>query len=571
MPLDLNQNRGPIDETDVTFHDFFEDLQGNILSGHGRKHAVHFFLHFKAGKIEEAQKWIAKFASNYVTSALDQLEAASMYREKGIDAGVFGHFSITYQGYIALGIEENKIPTGADLRNRRNLNVKNVTNEDGSTDLTLDPAPDETIGNYSNVFKEGMPNRQRFLLDPPQETWEEGYKNTEKPIHAMFLLAADDPAEMIAVERAVLSEVQKVADILTGERGFSLKKRFNPLDPPDGVAVEHFGYVDGVSQPLFLKKQADREVHKGAGSFWDPRAPLNLVLVPDPNGTQGISFGSFLVYRKLEQNVSGFRRAEQELADELNISSKLSGAMAVGRFKDGTPLVLQPGDGARPIPNDFNYAGDTDGLTCPFHAHVRKTNPRLESVNPFGPFAQSEEEELGHRIARRGIPYGGSLNESNNPDELPTGGVGLLFFCYQSDIWEQFEFIQRFWSNNPNFLESGLSSTISNPELRTLLENDPRISDEEISQFLREQPNPRDPETELDICKKTGLDAVIGQSNGDQEDPIINEVPQPPRKWPQAWGKSPKCPVETDFAGFVKLKGGEYFFSPCISFLSSLG
>ena len=30
---------------------------------------------------------------------------------------------------------------------------------------------------------------------------------------------------------------------------------------------------------------------------------LNLVLVPDPLGTPNVSFGSFLIFRKLEQNV----------------------------------------------------------------------------------------------------------------------------------------------------------------------------------------------------------------------------------------------------------------------------
>src|SRR4051794_4649164 len=44
VPLDLRQNRGPIDETDPTFHDVLEDLQGNILNGHGRFHAVHIFI-----------------------------------------------------------------------------------------------------------------------------------------------------------------------------------------------------------------------------------------------------------------------------------------------------------------------------------------------------------------------------------------------------------------------------------------------------------------------------------------------------------------------------------------------
>ncbi|QMS90527.1 Dyp-type peroxidase [Nostoc edaphicum CCNP1411] len=61
-----------------------------------------------------------------------------------------------------------------------------------------------------------------------------------------------------------------------------------------------------------------------------------------------------------------------------------------------------------------------------------------------------------HRPAKIN-PYGTEISDYSNLDRLPTGGVGLLFMCYQSDIWEQFEFIQRFWSNNPTFLEPAMS------------------------------------------------------------------------------------------------------------------
>lgn len=373
-------------------------------------------------------------------------------------------------------------------------------------------------------------------MDPPQTDFEDGYKDPAKPVHAMVLLAADDPAELAATERGVTSELARggLADVLAVERGINLRKQFYPADGPDGVAVEHFGYVDGRSQPRFLTRTVEREDRRSGRSFWDSRAPLSIVLVPDVNGTPGTSFGSFIVYRKLEQNVREFRCAERKVAAELGMPLKLAGAMAVGRFKDGTPVVLQAADGTRPIPNDFNYDGDPAAEKCPLHAHIRKTNPRLESVKFGGPFAQSVEEELGHRIARRGIPYGGPLSDSEKPEELPSRGVGLLFFCYQSDIWEQFEFIQRFWANNPLFLEPGLGGAA--------------------------KPNYPD---------ATGVDAVIGQIIAGATDPLIPKPPEPPPQWPKVWDK-PTVPLKTDFAGFVTLKGGEYLFAPSKGFLESL-
>jgi LysM repeat protein len=160
----------------------------------------------------------------------------------------------------------------------------------------------------------------------------------------------------------------------------------------------------------------------------------------------------------------------------------------------------------------------------------------LESVRAGGPFAQSEEQELGHRIARRGVTYGGPLSDFSNLDQLPTDGVGLLFMCYQSDIWEQFEFIQRLWSNHPRFLEPDMSKSRN---------------------------------VENKNYDRTGLDAVSGQSLPGQIDPLIGEEPQPPQNWLKERDQ-PTVKADVKFANFVKLKGGEYFFSPSISFLKNL-
>jgi LysM repeat protein len=72
---------------------------------------------------------------------------------------------------------------------------------------------------------------------------------------------------------------------------------------------------------------------------------------------------------------------------------------------------------------------------------------------------------------------------------------------------------------------------------------------------------------------KTGLDAVIGQRQGSQEDPLIKEAPQPPQNWPESYGQKtvkPDIAPENQFGQFVTLKGGEYFFSPSLTFLKSL-
>lgn len=144
------------------------------------------------------------------------------------------------------------------------------------------------------------------------------------------------------------------------------------------------------------------------------------------------------MFRKLEQHVRAFKERERALAQALGLTgadTKRAGALVVGRFDDGTPVVVQPTAG-RPT-NNFTYDGDPDGEKCPLQAHIRKVNPRQQGMP---------------RIVRRGITYGQRGKEpKDNPslEELPSEDVGLLFMCYQRNIKNQFEFVQLAWANNP--------------------------------------------------------------------------------------------------------------------------
>ena len=222
-------------------------------------------------------------------------------------------------------------------------------------------------------------------------------------------------------------------------------------------------------------------------------------------GWQGCdNSGSYLVFRKLEQHVRAFKEYEQQFAQVLGLTGedvKRAGALVMGRFEDGTPVVLRGTPGMSvPVPNNFTYEADPDGGKCPFQAHIRKVNPRQPGVP---------------RIVRRGITYGKREKEpQDNPrlEELPLGGVGLLFMCYQRNIAQQFEVLQYLYAN------------------------DPRI------------PGKQEP----------GIDPIIGQPGG-------NGVGQ--LKWPARWNDPQEKHKPFDFHSFVTLKGGEYFFAPSIHFL----
>lgn len=468
MPVDLN---APL-ELKTAEKKFLDDLQGNILKGHGRNNTINLFLQFDAAQAAAGRSFVRSLASK-ITSASKQFADTERFKasNKQVPGDTFVSFFLSFAGYQALGINPTKIP--------------------GDTS-----------------FQSGLKNQGGILNDPPAVKWDKHFRGA---IHAMILIADDDKSKREKMEKDILGLMSSAVKVLGKEKGLAMRNNNN-----DGI--EHFGYVDGRSQPLLLIEDIENETELTDGTHvWNPTFPLKQALVPCPGGLAGTSFGSYFVFRKLEQNVKGFKGREKKIADILQLPEKdreLAGAMIVGRFEDGTPTTLHFEDGAdNPVPNNFTYESDKKGLKCPFHGHIRKTNPRGESV---GPFAGSVEEERSHIMARRGITYGkrvwenGAVNTVLDEDHLPSKDVGLLFMAYQSDIGNQFEFTQRFWANNESFVQP-----------------------------------------------QTGLDPIIGQG-----------LPTVQLKQSRQWGKDDQGSF--DHKSFVTLKGGEYFYAPCLSFLKSV-
>jgi Dyp-type peroxidase family len=181
--------------------------------------------------------------------------------------------------------------------------------------------------------------------------------------------------------------------------------------------------------------------------------------------------GSFLVYRRLRQDVGAFNQFISQTAGERTIDPEQLAAKLVGRWRSGAPMETVPAlpEGTDPSTvdpstatpavlrdeqiNNFDYEpGDPDGVRVPRAAHIRKVNPR--SANPPG-----KPESNRHRILRRGIPYGPEVK----PDEQPYGQEpvgddrdrGLLFLCYQASLAKGFIFLQQTWANARGFPQAG--------------------------------------------------------------------------------------------------------------------
>jgi Dyp-type peroxidase family len=445
------------------------DLQGNILKGHGRDHTMNFFLSFDRAAAAQVRGLLRQLGHE-MPSALDQLTGAQVFKATRQDAGLFMAVFLSASGYDKLD--------AADLM----------------------PA--------GNAFRAGMKRRQATLADPATAGWEPTFAGD---VDALILLANDDTMALQQASAALKARIDSLggaAAVVGIEVGRAQRNK------EDGQGIEHFGYVDGRSQPLMLEEDIKNEEANGGIDQWNPTIPLSQVLVPCPGAELEASFGSFFVFRKLEQNVRAFKRHEGALANALQSQSgtnpgELAGAYVVGRFENGTPTAVSPVEvplHGKPVANDFNFDTDQAGLRCPFAAHIRKTNPRDKTIN-----------SNVHLMARRGIPYGERADDPNDGavDNKPEGGVGLLFMAYQSSIEGQFEFTQQSWVNSPGF-------------------------------HFRAQPQP------------VGIDPVIGQPDHAS-----------PQRYPLHYGVGPLS-EPFDFSSFVRMKGGEYFFAPSRSFLQRL-
>jgi Dyp-type peroxidase family len=477
--MPINQ---PIEWKTATGNDalILDGLQPNILKGHIRDSLTILFLKF--ANANGAKKFLKALATPQagkvlVKSAKKHLQEVETFKQsnKTIPGTAYVGVGLTWNGYNMLGIPVAKRP-----------------------------------GDQS--FKNGM--KLADLNDPPSSQWELEYRGT---IDAVVLVGDAKPAPRnvaLNAVKALIATSPGVSVIGSPQEGLGQHN-----DNDDGI--EHFGYVDGRSQPLFLVEDLkDEKLHNDGATNWDPKFNPDRVILPDPAApNQTTDFGSYFVYRKLEQNVKRFKTEEAALATRLGLKGKdkeRAGAMIVGRFEDGTPVSMQFAEGTHnPVVNDFTYDSDPSGGKCPHFAHIRKVNPR-----GTGGFEPVPGERL-HIMARRGQTYG-TRTDGPNDGKLankPTKDVGLLFMAFNVKIAEQFEFAQSTWANNPAF------PSASTPP---------------------------------------GLDLVIGQMPGSAARPKITC----PKEW-SATEASKK--MKTDAVPqAVTMKGGEYFFMPSLPFLKSL-
>ncbi len=290
------------------------------------------------------------------------------------------------------------------------------------------------LRSFPEAFRDGMasPRRVHILGDSGRSApaeWEVG-GTRQGAMHAVLVLHAESEvalALLLEKERERITEAGGVSEIPgTAQEGYRPKNGKEPFGFRDGISqprVAGFGGGDpsGLATGEFLLGYPNHYQFVPAGPVVPCGEDPDGLLPDDPNPHHGGAYrdlgrnGSYLVYRKLHQDVAGFWRLLLREAERLTgrpdpgyavlLASKL-----VGRWPSGAPITLAPEADVpeRGQQNDFGYAGhDTAGQGCPLGAHIRRMNPR-DHVPPVGA-ESSKSISASHRLLRRGRVYGAPL------------------------------------------------------------------------------------------------------------------------------------------------------------------
>ncbi len=379
------------------------DIQGNILRPYRFPVAHHLFL-----RVEDAGKALAFVAraAAHVTSGADWVGAKP---PSAVNVG------FTWRGLVSLGL------------------------------------PTRLLESFPVEFRQGMAARAELLGDTGGSSpscWDRG-------------LGTGDAHLLVSVHARSVRALQAAVDSMVEAAPGLVVTHSQPAERLPGNR-EHFGFQDGIAQPAILGVPGQRaggglpaaatdRLGLPPGEFVHgyPGADGKLPAGPPPPFDRN---GTFLVYRKLEQDVPAFRRFLADQGRCFPGGSRMLAAKLMGRWPDGTPLELSPEredaaiafDPARR--NAFRYVTDPRGLRCPLGSHIRRANPR-DGLPFHGALVNR------HRLIRRGMPYGRPLAEGlTDPDGEERG---VLFYAFNASFARQFEFIQSQWLNDGNALGLG--------------------------------------------------------------------------------------------------------------------
>jgi deferrochelatase/peroxidase EfeB len=332
--------------TSADLKDNLHDIQDNVVTPILMRYGRHIFLKFTDGS--KARGWLGDLLKH----------VNARRREHGTRFTV--NIGFTYEGLKALGMSQR------------------------------------SLDSFPEAFRVGMRGRADVVGDVgphAPEHWEGGLGGPD--IHAMGLIRTDSDEGREEATRIIREDIEAFGGV---EIRFVQDTTALAHENGIGSEGEHFGFADPISQPPI--EGADAPSYPGDGVLendgtWRALKPGEFLLgYEDEAGALGTQApepfelrlnGTYVVFRKLYQDVAAFRRYLVSAAKALYGSDdqhhqELVAAKMMGRWRSGCPIDLSPEKDDPAIAadpnrrNDFTYAGDGQGLRCPLGSHLRPTS-----------------------------------------------------------------------------------------------------------------------------------------------------------------------------------------------------
>ncbi|MCP3867398.1 MAG: peroxidase [Gammaproteobacteria bacterium] len=368
--------------------------------------------------------------------------------------------------------------------------------------------PRKSLQTFPEEFVMGMKLRKDILGDDgPSDPrhWDRIWRDTS--VHLWISINGRDPAS-IETRYQEISHLVAESDggiiQLSGHHGpdgsTDLPYQSASLIYKNGIpqAREHFGYRDGIGEPYFMASSGHPNRVIGGGKptrgdpatrkGWEPLETGEFILghrdeafeTPIAPQPPLLAFnGTFMVYRKLHENVGSFNRYLDTVGENYPGGKELLAAKFSGRWRSsGAPVTRFPTNATaetfefqlneaearlyaeRENPSKeakeayvalrtqmaaFDYNHDLEGSRCPLGAHIRRINPRGALEHGKEAFNTPGALTNRRRILRRGLPYGEVADDSRDD-----GDHGIIFIAINASISRQFEFVQQQWINYGN-------------------------------------------------------------------------------------------------------------------------
>jgi Dyp-type peroxidase family len=429
---------------------------------------------------------------------------------------LFAHIVDATRGRKLIGSLLGEVTTGQRWDRGKPQSTVNIAfTHRGLVQLGL---PTASLLTFPVEFQQGMKKRAGILGDcgvNSPEHWDEVWRDDR--VHVWIGINGLSP-------EALDSRCAGLSSLIEESGGATV------LDTQDAAAniingkpttSEHFGFTDGFGNPEYAGVERSSQPGQGkllADGTWAPLATGELLLgYADEAGELPVapvphllaSNGTFMVYRKLHQNLATFRAYLEKQASLYTGGKEKLAAKFIGRWRDGTPVELSPDHSNPAIAQDpklstnFTYSADSEGVRCPLGAHIRRVHPR----DAFGFNGRLIDRR---RITRRGLPYGRFAAESEPVSDGEDRGV--IFMALNASLSRQFEFVQQQW------IEYGNDAHLGNDK-----------------------------------------DILLGQHGGHGRFVVQGD---------KSTGNPPF--VCSNLPDFVELRGGDYFFLPSITALGMI-